>query len=336
MNPLIFYKQTSKNDNFEASKLKKALINSLEIRNASYVNSILDETYDVIHFLNLEDVAYYSNSIKKSVKKVISLFYCEEDQRGRILEENKRENLYVIKANDVEILNKLDCIFVPTEKAKEYLLSFNVKTRIEVLYYPLRSVKFNLENNVLKNVVYRYFQIDESSIIVTVSLYFKDYEAFKKIKELALSFPKIKFIVLTEADPFKSFSLKTKKLFKQKINNIIFASNLNDDIYNSLFFNSKMYINISSSYGNIIELFDAMASKTQIFTLNYSSFCDITIDKETSYNYNNLDLLKSGINEYLSGLIESTTKKAYEFSKEANVNKVGEKLIDIYKDILEE
>lgn len=340
MNPLIFFKENKKSDCFESQKLKKALINSLEIRNASYVNSILDETYDLIHFLNLEDVAYYSNSIKKSVKKVISVFFNEEDFRGRILDEVKslkdKESTYTIKKNDVEILNKIDCIFVPSLEAKKYLESFNVTSRIETLYYPLRNIKFNLENNVLKNVVYRYFQLDEESIIATTSLYYKDYDAFLRLKDLATYFPKIKFVVLCEKDLIKNSSLKIRKIFKDKINNIIFAPLLNEDIYCSLFYNSKFYLNISSSYSNTIELFDAMASKTQIFSLNNASFNDITIDKETSYNYNNLGLMKEGINEFLSGLIESTTKKAFEFSKEANVNKVGKKLIEVYKSVLEE
>ncbi len=340
MNPLVFFKENKRYDNYEVSRLKRALTNALEIRNASYVNSILDETYDVIHFLNVEDVAYYSNSIKKSVKKIISLFFTEEDYRGRILSEVKdRENkttTYLIKKHDVEILNNLDLIIVPSLEAKKYLESFNIKAKIQVLNYPLRLVKFNLDHTVIKDVVYRYFQLDDESYIATVSLYFKDEEGFKRLKELALSFPKIKFIVLVQNDPLRSIFDKSKKVFKEKINNIIFANSVNDDIYCSLFYNSKIYINLSSSYGNVVELFDAMASKTQIFTLNHASFSDITIDKETSYNYNSLDLLKAGINEYLSGLIDSTTLAAYEFAKEANINKVGEGLIEIYKDVLEE
>lgn len=340
MNPLIFLEKNKKLNEFECNEFKKTLINGLDYLNSKYSSSILDDTYDIIHFISLSDYAYYEKSIKKGVKKVISLFYSENDINGRILKEIKNKDTkeieYKIDKSDLEILSSADLLIVPSLSAKNYLLSYGITNKIEVLPISVKSVRFNLNNTVLKKAAFNYFQIDEKIPVAVLTLYYKDYEGYKNALELAKSFPKIKFIVISQYGINKFNNIKLKKILKEKPSNLIVSETISDDLYCSLMFNATYFINISSSFSNIIELSEAMISKTQIFALSSSQFNDIIIDKETGYIYNSFDLLKEGLREYNLGLLDNTINNAYDYIKTKNIEETGKNLIKIYKDLLEE
>lgn len=340
MNPLIFFEPTKENSEFEAYQVKKALKDALEYQGINSVNSIYDETFDLIHFITLEDYAYYSKSIKKNVKKVLNLLSCEEDFSGRILKEVKdketQEIQYIIDKNDIEIINTFDAITVPSEESKKIIESFGITTKVYVMPIPVKLVKYNLNNTILKKAIYHYLQIDFDSYIVYSVIYYKDYEAFKRIIEISKEFPKLKFVVISQNKRAIFTSLKIKNILKNKPSNLNIIDVISDDLYCSLLFNAKIFLNISSSFGNNQEINEAFASKTQVMSLKFSQFNDISIDKETSYIYNDLDSLKEGLNQYINGLMDSTIEEAYKKVKEKNISAISEKVIKIYKDILEE
>ncbi len=335
MFPLIYFNPNKKLDNFECSRIRKSLKNSLEINNESYATSILSTQYDIAHFIKVADFAHYSVDLRKGVKTVISCLSSEEDINGRLLFKNKKGE-YCLEGSDVEILNKIDCVIVPSLKAKEFLISQGVKTRIEVILIPITSVKFEFKDPILKNLIFSYLQLQNDINYMVSSIYIEDYDAFSRISEISKSFPRIKFIVLTHIKVLSNFNLRLRNVLKNKNSNLLFITPLNEELYLSLIYNANAFLNVSSSYGNDQEMIDAMAAKTQIFSLNCSAFSDIAIDKETCYLYNNLDSLIEGIKEFSNGLIEPTTLKAYEFSKEANIQNCSQKLIKIYKELLEE
>lgn len=340
MNPLIFFEKTKENSEFEAFQVKKSLKEALEYQGVNSVNSLYDETYDLIHFITLEDYIYYSKSIKKNVKKVLNLFSCEEDFSGRILKEVKnketQEIQYIIDKNDIEIINSSDAITVPSLESKKFLESFGVTPKIYVMPIPIKLVKYNLTNTILNKAIYHYLQYSTDSYIVYSVIYYKDYEAFNRIIEISKTFPKLKFVVISQNKKALFTSLKMKNILKNKPINLNIIDVISDDLYSSLLFNAKIFLNVSSSFGNNQEINEAFASKTQVMSLKFSQFNDISIDKETSYIYNDLDSLKEGINQYINGLIDSTIEEAYIRIKEKNISAISEKVIKIYKDILEE
>ena len=339
MYPLVF-ENLFNSDSFELLKIKNSIESCLDLQNVNYTTSFFDETFDLVHFFSVNDFSHYSKEIKKSVKKVISLLSCEEDPNLRIIkgkkENNDNELIYFLEKKDVEIINRADAILVPSLKAKEFLLSNGVTTKIFTFFNPVRSIKYDLKNNVLNKAIFRYLGINEDSYIVVSSLSYEDYLSLTYINNLALSFPMLKFVLLTTKDINKNFYIKAKKIFDEKITNIRFTNIIDDDIYASLFYNAKVFINLSSTYGNDQELIDAMVSKTQILTLNSSSFSDIAIDKENCYTYNNFADLKKGLNQYFNGLLPSTIDGGIKFSKDINFKEQSEELLKIYKEVLEE
>ena len=216
MYPLVF-ENLFNSDSFELLKIKNSIESCLDLQNVNYTTSFFEETFDLVHFFSVNDFSHYSKEIKKSVKKVISLLSCEEDPNLRIIkgkkENNDNELIYFIEKKDVEIINRADGILVPSLKAKEFLLSNGVTTKIFTFFNPVRSIKYDLKNNVLNKAIFRYLGINEDSYIVVSSLSYEDYLSLTYINNLALSFPMLKFVLLTTKDINKNFYIKAKKIF---------------------------------------------------------------------------------------------------------------------------
>lgn len=341
MKPLIFTKINPKFDNFEATRIRRTLKNILESHEVVYSVSELDNSFDLVHFVSLEDVAFLSNKLEKgrTFKKVASLLSCEEDFYGKLLEENKNKDIdlhCVVKKSDIEIINNLDMCFVPSNDAKNFLINLGVTTDIEIFPLPIRISKYNLKNSVLSKAIYSYLRISEDVPLAVATLHYKDVEAFKRLEYIVQRFPKIKFICVCRVDGGILMPRIAKQIIKKRYRNLVLTTPLSEDLYSSLLYNSLFYLNIGSTYGNDLESIESMASKTQIFSLTNSGFNDLLIDKKNCYLYNNIDLLRVGIDQFLLGLIEPTVKSAYEFVKNIDIKDAGYKLIECYKKVLKE
>lgn len=337
MKPLIFLKTKPNFDNFEASAVKKLIISSLEANNIVYSTSIISEDYNIAHFINLEDVAYFSNSNKSDIKKIITLFFSEEDIYGQLLIPSKNKDKaildYEISKFDVRILNKLDLIIVPSNEYRNILINFGVITPINTLLLPVFPKKYDLKNNILSNAIFSYFRLDPTSKLAVTTIKYDDIEAFNKLFILIDKIPSLTFICISQFTSKNFLPSKIKRLFKNKPKNLIFTTPLTIDLYNSLMYNAKIFINLNSTYGNTLECLEAMGSKTQIFGLYESSPKDILIDKINCYLYNNIDLLRIGIDQYLLNLISDTLSNAYDFVKNLTSENIGKKLIEYYKNL---
>jgi|GEM_PF-3270988 Glycosyltransferase len=329
MKPLIFSTNNNKYDDFEKNGLSRNLKGALELNNVPYCVSVYDESYSLVHFLDLEDYKHYRGELKENTKKVISLFYCEEDKDNNVFEKKHNESC-MIKKGDIELYNEFDAIFVPCEEAKRLLLLNGIKTRVFAVNHGVNINKFALENTYIKNIAYRYLKCpDEMDFVVTV-INARDEEAFKLLNNLAISFPKIKFIAIYQHD---FISPIIKKCIKKAPTNLIYTFPLEDDIYLSLVYNAKVYLFIGSNKGCVIENYEAMAYNTQIIALKNAVFTDIIIDKENGYVYNDFTSLKAGIMEFIDGKLPPLTQNAKEIAIKNSLKSAGEKLIRIYNNI---
>ena len=341
MKPLIYLKINPKYENFEANALKNKIQELLIDQNVVYSTSLISDDYDVAHFINLDDVSYFSNNSKKNIKKVISLFYSENDIYGNILKiTNKKDEKeflpYEISNYDIKILNLLDLILVPSNEAKNYLINIGITKKIEILKMPLKISNYELKNSILHKAIYSYFRLKEDSFLIVTTVKHNDIEAFKNLFVLLEKFPKATFVCISQFANKGLLNIKIKSLLKRKPKNLIFTTPLTIDLYNSLMYNAKIFLNLSSIPSSVLECYEAMASKTQIFALESSCFKDILIDKKNCYLYNNIDLLRVGIDQYLLKLIDSTTDDAFNEVKEMTISESANKLINYYKVLTEE
>lgn len=338
MIPLIYFEPSSKFDNFESTRVRKSLKSSLEKNEEIYVTSFLNKSYDIAHFVSIKEFKRNVKKLKSDSKKVISVLSSEEDLNGKIIKRKFKDEdcLISISKRNVKTLNRLDCVFVPSLDAKEFLIKNGITTRIEPFLIPLRKEKYDLNESTLKDAIYSYLQINHDTKIVVLTIDGDDYKAFEKIDFLLESFTDLLFIVICQKNFGFIDTIRLQNSINLKSKNLILTKPLNEELYCSLLYNALIYINLSSSYGNDQEMLEAMASKTQVLALKSSVFKDIAIDKQNSYLYNDIKSLKEGISLYLKGLLSPTTEQGYEFVKSADVKEQGKKLISIYKDLLGE
>ncbi len=329
MKPLIVSQTNKKYDNFEKTRLRKNLKGSLELNGSPYCVSFYDESYSLIHFTDIEDYKKLRSEIKKGSKTVISLFYSEEDHDGRILEKHL-DGTYTIEKSEIPLYNELNLILVPSEEAKRILILNGITTRIEVLEHGVNVTKFMISNTYVRSIAYRYLKCPEERGFIVTVIDYRDEEAFKRVFDLASSFPKIKWIAIYQND-FLSF--KIKKLIKKAPGNLIYALPLDEDVYNSLAYNAKLYLFLNTHKGNVLQNYEAMACDTQIMALKESVFDDIIIDKENGYVYNDFASLKEGISLFIDGKLASTTAKGKEIAVENSLLNSGKKLITMYNNI---
>ncbi len=340
MKPLIYLKTNSKFSNFELFEFKKQIENALILNNQIYSNAPISSDFDVAHFFSLDDVSFYLNNFK-NIKIVISLFYFEEDIKGAVLKESVKENKeinlkYEISPIDIKILNKIDLIYVPSNSSKNLLINLGVTSKIKVMNYVLDCSRFNLKGNILENAIYSYFRLNLDTYLAVSLIKSKDFEALEKILYLCNKFEKITFIVICQFASDKLLSIKFKSLLKHKPKNLIFTNPLTPELYYSLMYNAKIFLNLNTLPGNIMEIYEAMASNTQIFALESSIFNDILIDKRNCYLYNNIDSLRIGIDQYYFDLIESTTTYAFNEVSSRDLKSLGKELINDYSNIEED
>jgi len=329
MKPLIVSLANAKFDNFEKTRLRKNIKGSLELNNASYCVSFYDETYRLIHFTDIEDYKKYRNEIKPNIKTIISLFYTEEDHDGRILEKHL-DGTYSISKGDIPLYNEFNLVLVPCEEAKRFLILNGITTMIDVFEHGVNVTKFSIADTYVRNIAYRYLKCPSVMGFIVTTLDYRDEEAFRRVNELAVAFPKLKFIAIYHSN-FLSYPIK--KLIKKAPSNLTYTLPLDEDIYVSLTYNAKIYLFIGSNKGCVIQNFEAMASETQIIALKDSVFNDIIIDKENGYVYNDFASLKEGISLFIDGKLPSTTTKAKEIAVKNSLLNSGKKLITIYNNI---
>ena len=325
MKPCIYFSPKASKDNFEGARLRKNLKGALEIKNIDYAKSFFD-SYDLIHLMSLDDEAKIDDALENNKKVVFSALNCENDPSARVLSyKNSNEAELSVKA--VRVLNKVDHIFVPSEKARDYLVENDVVSPISVLTPGVNLSRFVLTGDASDNVFYDYNQIERGTkFIVSIGTYEKK-EQLLRIVEIAKLCPKYMFF-------FIGVEGKERKLFKIKNvpSNLKLLPVLNDEIYCSMMKNASIYLILNIRSASPLTLLDAMASKTQLIS-STSEEC-IYINETRARVCNTLEDTAHAINLYMEGNLPSTVEAAYEFAKENSLGKLGEELENEYNLIL--
>lgn len=317
---------------FEVDRLRKNFKGALEMQNELFSTHFKASFCSVAQFFSLDEVSMFELEKKdRKIKYVIALLYQEDDVFGEIILKqrmNKTQYSYAIPTNFIKIINAYDAVVVPSLEAKKYLESNGIVRSIYVYNGGLKMTKFDLRNSLTKNICYRYLGFNEGTRLMVTVLKHGDDEAFFRAIELANRFQIFKVIVLTQ-----TVSKKMKKIIKKGPSNLMLYEILENDVYCSVMYNAELFVNLGSSYGAVLQTYDAMASFTQVFSLYQSTFNDITIDKKTGYVYNDFASLLDGIDSFLNKTLPSLVQAEFEYVSKFSIQNSGKQLINIYKEI---
>ena len=317
---------------FEVDRLRKNFKGALEMQNELFSTHFKASFCSLAQFFSLDEVSMFELEKKdKKIKYVIALLYQEDDSSGEIILKqnmNKTQYSYAIPTNFIKNINAYDAIIAPSLEAKKYLESSGIVVPIYVYNGGIKMTKFDLRKSLTKNICFRYLGFNEGTRLMVTVLKRDDDEALARAIALANRFQTFKVIALTQ-----NVTKKMKKILKKGPNNLMVYEILENDVYCSIMYNAELFVNLGSSYGAILQTYEAMASFTQVFSLYQSTFSDITIDKKTGYVYNDFASLLNGIDSFLNRTLPSLVQVEFEYVSKYSIHNSGKELINIYKEI---
>jgi len=232
-------------------------------------------------------------------------------------------------------------LIAPSKKTKDLLISYNVKTPIEVIPTGIELSKFTapVDDSTIKNIkeecgIKDEFMLlfvgriaEEKSIDIII-------RSFKMIKEKKL---KIKFVIVGAGPQLEDLKKYTSELDLNDY--VVFLGKKPFDLINTYYHAADAFISASTSETQGMTFIEALASGLMVLARYDEVLEDIVIPDENGYFFKDEQDL-SNILEKVSSFNESKKK---EFSKNAasSTDKYSgdifaEKMAKLYKEVIEE
>ena len=82
----VYFQPTIENDNFEGMRLRKNIKGALELHNIPYAKNLLD-TYDIVHFMSLDDEAKIidASQLRSDVVQILSTVEMKNLANGMVM-----------------------------------------------------------------------------------------------------------------------------------------------------------------------------------------------------------------------------------------------------------
>lgn len=322
----VYFQPTIENDNFEGMRLRKNIKGALELHNIPYAKNLLD-TYDIVHFMSLDDEAKIIDAKEANIPIVFSALYCENDNAARILQD--KNGIKTLSPKALKILNKCDAVLVSDEFSRSLLQRDGVKVDVEIVSPGVNLSRFIFNSEIEEDIVYNYFQIEkEQKIIATVGSYDKP-KTIKQIIKIASLCPKYRFLYFGKAKLSRLI-----KTFKKIPSNLKLCPIMSDEIYCSMMKQSSIYLSLDNSSHSPIGLLDAAASKSQVIALSPTNENEEILNNVRAYVCEDEKDVANTITNLLENKIESHVDEAYEFAKNNSLKNLGEHLIEIYSRLI--
>lgn len=330
MKALVYFQPKELKDIFEATRLRKTIKGALEITDIQHTSNMFDE-FDIAHFMSINDEAKINECKEKNIPVVFSAMYCENDPSAKIISVDRKNNRK-LKEKAVRVLNNVDLVLVPSERAKKFLIEQGICSKIEVLIPGVNISRFELLHEEERELCYRYFGIKrDKKIIVTVG----DYENKKQIDDiidLSRRCTNFIFIFIGIAKRKTFLKAKIRKLLKLASKNLIFSPIVRDDIYRSLLVEASCFLYLDDNKFDSMTIYESMAARTPVVVFGEThgylierNLCVGTKDKieATSLILKTLETKESDIVDY-----------SYDFASKHSLTYIGEKLKNYYVELI--
>lgn len=323
----VYFTPNIKNDNFEGTRLRKSLKGALQINDVTCCRNIVD-TYDLIHFLSLNDELKINDAIEAKIPVVFSALSCEMDTEARILVKKGNELILPKKARD--ILNKVDVVIVSDETSKKYLIDNGVTSNIEVISPGVNPSRFEISDALESDIFYNYYQLErDSKFIVSIGQY-NDKKKIKALSKIASSCPDLKFFYFGKKN-IRALARLNTSLPK----NVKLCTLANNEIYCSMLKNASIMLALDNSRHNPLTLLDAMASKTQIVALEPLYLNEEILKDAHAYIAKDEIEASEIIQKLINGKLKYHTEEAYKYACDNNLENTGKKLKTLYQKLLD-
>ena len=337
LNKVLLY-QDVKTAGFKSERIRKNIKAAYEDNGIEYTDNLADSDYLIAHLLLPFDESIIKSLYNDGKKIVVSIFYSETESKCnltniRITEDNENFNV----ANSfINALQKVNKVLVPYKEYADFLTSKGVEaTKIEIVTPGINNRIYKYLSETDMSLAKRYFSIDDNTKIIVAFGSYLDKKCIANIEELSIKRPDVKIIFIGSDKLKESLFFKIRKAFrKQTYENIIYSSFVDINIYRSLLKNARAVLLLNSYFTDEVQVLEAFAAEAQVIALD-SAVPGILRNNLIIHSDDINDLFKL-ISDFLDYKISNTISKAHFYVDEQDVNKLGEKLKEIYLDLLKE
>ena len=335
MKVLVYFQPSAKHDQFEGARMRKTIKGALETVDVQHTSNLYDEC-DVAHFMSPDDENKLSLVAERGVPTIVSALFGEDDPSTRFIA-NKSKNgkrSRHLRNRSIRMLNKATLVLVPSESAKQFLISEGITSQIEVVMPGVNLARFNFSREDEKELFYRYFREDKNKkVVLAVGDYDSNMSGIHAFINAASKRDDTVFYYVgyQGKDAKKG---RTKKIIKSAPKNVRFKDILPDDIYRSLLLNADVFMLPGYNLAGVVSVEEAMAAKCQLIVRKSTVFPELLKNEKTAYIAEFSETLTSICLEYLDREMQSTVKEAYEQVSEYSLKNFGNQLVNIYKSLI--
>lgn len=327
--------ETSK---FKSDRMRKTIKAALKASFIGYSFEKLDTEAKIAHFIPPFRFSTVEKTQSFDKKIVISAFYTEGEKSSSVSNYRNIKNLSKtnITQNYLKSFQKADKILVPNNQFVEVLRKKGIEnSKIEVLNPGINVKIYKYLPETDMELTRRYYSLSEDIKILLIFGNAKDKECMSETIKLANLRKDCKIIFLaTNPRPVEGFKARFKRIFSKKIpSNLILTTFKDINVYRSLLKNCRALIYFNTTLIDEIQLNEAFAAEIQVIGYD-RCFSKAILDKNIVIHSDNHKDLFEKLCDYIDYKISGTISNASFYIEENDVKYTGEKLKEIYKNLL--
>ena len=309
-------------------KAIKHQMNALNAVNVEYTTNPKDD-FDIAH-INFYGLKSYilAKKLKKQGKKIVYHAHStEEDFKNSFIFSNQISKLF--KKWLIKCYTLGDAIITPTDYSKKLLKSYGIKNDIYVVSNGVELKNFE-QNESLGNEFRRKYNLKkDDKVIVGIGLYIER-KGIIDFVELARQMPEYKFIWFGYS-PLIFSRKKVRKAINTKLDNLIFAGYVEQNIISQALNGCDVYIAPTFEETEGITIIEAASCRTNMIVRDIPVFKGWLVDGKNVYMAKNINEFKEKIQKIISGELPSLTQEAYGIAEERKSENIGIKLKNVYQ-----
>lgn len=291
------------------------------------------ENYDILHINTYFPKSYFfAKKAKKNGKKIVYHAHStEEDYKNGFIFSSITSKLF--KKWLIKCYSLGDVIVTPTPYSKKLLEGYKglENKKIYAVSNGIELAFFKKDKTLREKFRKRYNYKDTDKVIIGIGLYIKR-KGIIDFVELAKRCPEYKFIWFGYS-PLIAAGRKVRKAVNTKLDNLIFAGYVEQDIIKEAMNGCDLYLFPTLEETEGIPIIEACACSCDSIIRDIPIFDDWLYDGINVYKAKDVDEFERKIKLFLNNKIPSVSKNAYDVAKQRDISKIGEELKKIYESL---
>ena len=225
-----------------------------------------------------------------------------------------------------------DVLVTPTEYSKKLLDSYGMNKKIYAISNGIEIEKFKRDEELGLEFRKKYGFTKEDKVIIGIGLYIRR-KGIVDFVELAKRMPEYKFIWFGYS-PLAAATNDVKKAVNTKLENLTFAGYVESKYIMGAMSGCDLYLFPTLEETEGIPAIEACACKCKTLIRDIPVFDGWLEDGVNVYKAKDIDEFYEKIPKIINGELPDLTNKAYEVAIDRSLEVVGEKLKDVYNDVL--